>query len=188
MAYPTHTPRCCYYAEIAMFLSSFPSYAPPESSILPQWHMCPTELVRGNGNYSERLNYLFFCSAHTSTWSFHCWLIFSNEIQLVVHMQSPFNTVPILTIANQGHMLTGYKSNVKIKTELAEGEQPDILPFQKQNESFPLLIWFSSCTTFHLVTHSNLQDNLKHFGFGMKHDRKTEQPLLWDTCIPLKGK
>jgi len=69
MAYPTYTPHCWYYAEIAMFLSIFPSYVLSASSILPQGHTHPTELVRGNGSYSDPLNYLFFCSAHASTWS-----------------------------------------------------------------------------------------------------------------------
>lgn len=82
-------------------------------------------------------------------------------------MQSPLNIVPILTVANQGLMLPGYKSHVKVNTEFMEGEQPDISSFKNQNASFPLLIWFSCCTIFHLVTHSDLQDNLKHLRFGM---------------------
>lgn len=124
--------------------------------------MCPTELIRRNGNYSDPLNYLFFCNAHISAWSFHCSLIFSNEIQLFFHMQILLNIVLILTMAIQGHTLPGYQTNVKINTEFAEGEQLDALPFQKQNESFSLLIFFSLCTTFHLATRFNLEDNLKH--------------------------
>lgn len=34
--------------------------------------------------------------------------------------------------------------------------------------SFPLLICFSSCKTFHSATYFNLEDNLKHFRFVMK--------------------
>lgn len=36
----------------------------------------------------------------------------------------------------------------------------------KEN-SLIFCLWFSSCIAFSLITLSNLQDNLKHFGFGM---------------------
>lgn len=66
-AYSTYTPHSCYYAETAVFLNSFPSSASSPFNNLPQQHMCLTQLVRVNSNYSDPLNYICSSKVHVLT-------------------------------------------------------------------------------------------------------------------------